>query len=518
MKKYTFISLFFSFSLFSQNGLIGNGFGSNDWSTTDCFSASAGNSRILTTTSNGTGDRHFRLVDCWNDQWDQWSPVSNIDTQLLYNNSYDGSNFNGNSTSGAFYVSANSSYNYVFKTREGDQSTVGLILFEVQGFIRSVLSVNNTSVVSPGNDYTVTATLDGALSTGQGIYLRYTDDSWANSTIVAMSGSSTTYAANIPSSVNTSGSSISYYVFTSGDGLTITHSDADFYTINYDNNSNNNYSYSVPDYGQVYVYLSDYGSDAGLADQYLALMGASEVNTEVTPPAVTAYTTNTSSPFYKFKSGEIGSSSISLAAPGTSATLLASGSGSDLDSVLEELGPITANDTGQIIIVFPAGSDMTFPTSIQEVFNNTPGGAVPQMNVDNYGWYIESGILHSITLDTPHLGFNEWYVFGRKSQSAIGSEFRIRLIPANGSALGIESDELITNFKAVYQNDGVVLVGDFMLDDKVEIYDIMGRLTQTHTISGNHSVIINKDELATGVCLAKINRNGNSKTIKFIIN
>jgi hypothetical protein len=76
----------------------------------------------------------------------------------------------------------------------------------------------------------------------------------------------------------------------------------------------------------------------------------------------------------------------------------------------------------------------------------------------------------------------------------------------------------MTNFKAVYQNGGVVLVGEFMLDDKVEIYDIMGRLTQTHTIDGNHSIKISKDELATGVYLAKINKNGNSKTIKFIIN
>jgi len=95
------------------------------------------------------------------------------------------------------------------------------------------------------------------------------------------------------------------------------------------------------------------------------------------------------------------------------------------------------------------------------------------------------------------------------------SRFELRL--AN-TTLGIESDELITNFKAVYQNDGVVLVGDFMLEDKVEIYDIMGRLTQTHTIKGNHSVEISKDELSTGVYLAKINREGNSKTIKFIIN
>jgi len=110
---------------------------------------------------------------------------------------------------------------------------------------------------------------------------------------------------------------------------------------------------------------------------------------------------------------------------------------------------------------------------------------------------------------------NGAYSFSTDSNLEGISRFELRL---TNTTLGIESDELVTNFKAVYQNGGVVLVGDFMIEDKVEIYDIMGRLTQSHTISGNHSIEITKDELATGVYLAKINREGNSKTIKFIIN
>ena len=110
---------------------------------------------------------------------------------------------------------------------------------------------------------------------------------------------------------------------------------------------------------------------------------------------------------------------------------------------------------------------------------------------------------------------NGAYSFSTDSNLEGISRFELRL---TNTTLGLESDELVTNFKAVYQNDAVVLVGDFMLEDKVEIYDIMGRLTQSHTIGGNHSIEISKDELATGVYLAKINRKGNSKTIKFIIN
>ena len=89
MKKtilYIFLT-FFSVS-FAQNGIIGDGFGQNDWSNTDCFSSSAGNSRIFSTTANATGNRYFRLVTCWGDSWNQWGPSSNSDTSLNYNTKY----------------------------------------------------------------------------------------------------------------------------------------------------------------------------------------------------------------------------------------------------------------------------------------------------------------------------------------------------------------------------------------------------------------------------------------------
>ena len=183
------------------------------------------------------------------------------------------------------------------------------------------------------------------------------------------------------------------------------------------------------DYGKVYVYTSTYGSDAGFNANYLGVMGASTVNFD-TPPEVTGYTANTSSPFYKFKSGEIGNSTINLAG-GKVATLQAEATGQAmLDNVLAAIGSISTSTTGQVIVLFPSGSDMVVPTSIEESFNNAIGGAVPCMNVDGNGFGIESGELHSITLDSSHLGYNEWFVFGRKSQNAIGSNFTIRLVPA----------------------------------------------------------------------------------------
>ena len=187
------------------------------------------------------------------------------------------------------------------------------------------------------------------------------------------------------------------------------------------------------DYGQVYVYkTSNYASDAGLSSSYLAVMGAATVNSD-TPPAVTSYTASTVSPYYKFKTGELGNASIDVGAGGLM-TLLASGSGSDLDSVLDGLNPINSSGSGQIMVVFPKGSDMTAPTSIQETLNGVAGGAAPYSNVDGGGFFLVDGVLHSITLDTPHLGYSEWNVFGRESNTAINTKFKFRLVDASGSA------------------------------------------------------------------------------------
>ena len=185
------------------------------------------------------------------------------------------------------------------------------------------------------------------------------------------------------------------------------------------------------DYGEVYIYTSTYGSDAGFAANYLGVMGGSAVNSDV-PPQVTSYTANTLSPYFTIKSGDLGNSTITLAGS-TLATLRASGSGAGLDGVLNSIGSINVATTGQVFIVYPSGSDMSVPTSVQESFNSTAGGAVPAMNVDGSGYGIESGVIHSLELDSPHLGYTEWFVFGRKSQNAIASNFNIRLINASGS-------------------------------------------------------------------------------------
>ena len=188
------------------------------------------------------------------------------------------------------------------------------------------------------------------------------------------------------------------------------------------------------DYGTIYVYTSTLGSDAGFQSNYLGVMGAAGVNSD-TPPEVTSFTGNQLSPFYTLKTGSLGDSSITLAGS-TAMTLRDTISGlSTLDSALDNNGAILSSGTSQIILIYPSGSDMEVPTSIQQSINSVVGGGVPYLNVDSAGWGINSAQLHSITLDTAHLGYTEWFVLGRGTRDGVGTSFEYRIVNSNGGSV-----------------------------------------------------------------------------------
>ncbi len=252
MKKIYFLIqaaiLFFPLSLLSQNAIVGEGF-TDGWDNTnfEYFSAGAGTSYLRTETANGTGNQYFRMGIDWGGTVKQITVTPGSDTEVAPENEIS-LNTTG-TTNGAMYIDVSSlSDNYIFKTRDAGADPIGdLIIFRVQGDVRAISLVSQSpSTVYPGQQVTVTATLDGTLNTGQGAYLRYSTDGWTSSTFVEMAHTSgNDYSAVIDASVNIPAASISYYVFTSGDGLSITHGNADWYTINLDNNSGTNYSYSV---------------------------------------------------------------------------------------------------------------------------------------------------------------------------------------------------------------------------------------------------------------------------------
>jgi hypothetical protein len=283
LKKLIIFSLFLvGFSIFAQNGLRGTGFGTFDWTTTDHFVASAGSSYILTTVANSTGDRYFRTVIDWGTvSNDEFTITDGVDVSVLAETILYPSA--GPTTNGAMYFHvSNTAYNYIFKTRDaGEIPSHNLLLFEVQGDIRTITNVTNPANVDNNVDETITVTLSGALASGQGVYLRYTNDAFTTSTVVEMTGSGTTYTADISSTVNLSGKKVEYYAFTSGDGIAISHSNADFYTINLENNGGNNYNYTVSADDCSQLFISEYAHNNS-GGNYIEIYNPSDITIDLT--------------------------------------------------------------------------------------------------------------------------------------------------------------------------------------------------------------------------------------------
>lgn len=252
-----FIALL-SVKLYSQNAIVGSGF-STGWGGGACptgagdfnyLATSAGSTYILTATANGTGNQYWRYGIDWGGTTAQWmatggSPDLSVSPSTTY------SLTQSCTTTGALYYNVpNTSYNYIFKTLDAGTNPTGtVVFFEVQGAVQTVSTVSQSPTsgnVFPGQTVTVTATLSGAFSTGQNAYLRYTDDGWSTSTVVAMSGGGTSYTADILAATNVASVSLSYYVFTSGpSNVAADGSNSDLYTINLNNNTGSNYSYTV---------------------------------------------------------------------------------------------------------------------------------------------------------------------------------------------------------------------------------------------------------------------------------
>jgi hypothetical protein len=244
--------MFFSFnSTRGQNAIIGDGF-ANGWDYNNesdwvFFSDGIGNSRILITQANGTGNQYFRLKRGWGtDDYrkTEFRPLSGTDTEItLFGNVI--SPLTG--TAGAFYISVSNQNNYyVFKTPEGggDNTNAKFLVFELDS---EPVSINSTYRI-PNTVYAwqkpvVYAVLADDLPSGQGVYIRYSDDNWSTSSIAGMTflSEKTFYYELSPKESGT----INYYFFTSGSNLTINTPDSDFYSINLLNNGGSNYGYTV---------------------------------------------------------------------------------------------------------------------------------------------------------------------------------------------------------------------------------------------------------------------------------
>ncbi|MCU0324694.1 MAG: hypothetical protein MUF45_05515 [Spirosomaceae bacterium] len=256
INKYLTLKVFFAILIFINSSLVysqnalrsGDGWGAG-WSNNDFFSATGFGNTFGKTYQNtsGAGNRYFRLFTSWNSQNREHGPSGANDIQVSIGSPI---NLETGSSKAYFINVANSTNNYVFRTPNGDgiSNTPRLVVFEIQGSVGAINSVSQlptASNVKSCNAVTITANTGTNLPTGQGVYLRYAISSnFANSVVVQMNNGSTgNYSGTIPA--QSPGTTVYYYLFTSGSGLTISPTDSDWFTINGNNNNGSNYSYSV---------------------------------------------------------------------------------------------------------------------------------------------------------------------------------------------------------------------------------------------------------------------------------
>ena len=186
----------------------------------------------------------------FNPKWANGASVSLNTKSIWYANGADGLY---NQTSGSYYT-------FISSDRSAGTNAEGYV-FETSATPTSVTNVTQVPLigsVTAGQAVVVTATTGTALPSGQKVYLRYAPGgNYSSAVVLEMThAGGNDYTASIPGTVNTAGSTQSYYVFTSGIN-TPTNADADLATINLNNNGGSNYSFMVLNPATVYLHNFD---------------------------------------------------------------------------------------------------------------------------------------------------------------------------------------------------------------------------------------------------------------------
>ena len=188
-------------------------------------------------------------------------------------------------------------------------------------------------------------------------------------------------------------------------------------------------------YGKVYVYDVGYNISS-----FATAVGRSSQDSSV-PPIATPFsggfisTVSTSS--------VIGDDSFTYTFGGAkTATLLASGSGTNVHNILRGMGSsgnITRSGNTHFLILMPSGSELSgVPTSVRDSYG---GSALHEyvLEVGSDGTTvdgtntIENSQINQIDLATDHFGFTTWFLVGATNQVTSTSTFNLGLSPSSGS-------------------------------------------------------------------------------------
>ena len=189
------------------------------------------------------------------------------------------------------------------------------------------------------------------------------------------------------------------------------------------------------DYGKVYIYTSTRTGGGLLSnDNYDGLMGITSENTSFEPDLITGYQSTGPSPIYAFKTGYLGSGSVTVG--GGTMTLRNTVSGSNLDTIISSSFNGNGSTAEQVMIIFPSGSDMDgIPTSMTDSLGgSTTGEYVLYLKAAGESSYTAAGTqIHMFDVDSAVDGYSRWNIIGRNSVNTAAS-YEVRLIPSSGSA------------------------------------------------------------------------------------
>lgn len=248
--------------LYAQPGIIGNGFstGWNNPSDIRSLSPSFGQSYMIVLNPQLIGNPSFRWVKGTIEQSPSATCMLNED-RIINNADITVMSIGAsNCTNSSWNIKSSSlTDNFIFKA--SNTNIDEFFVARIAGTIRTIETVSHSPADVPvGVDVVVTANLSGNLPVGQRVYLRYSRDNFATSSIIEMTTVGSTCNATIPANINSVGI-IQYYVFTSGKGIpTSDASKADFYSININDNDGAYYSYTIGS-GTTYTWVGNIDND-----------------------------------------------------------------------------------------------------------------------------------------------------------------------------------------------------------------------------------------------------------------
>lgn len=224
-------------------------FGDNYGSTWSWFSGTQGTSGLgnsykwvfqATTTNN----QYFKLGESSSSTDGQgfWKNNSTSNMQYIGGGAIWNSYYNVNmGADGSIYFAISSGKYYVLKAKKDDSNSNANFSIQELSAVPITITKVTDNYQSAGSSMYVYITLSGSKSSEERVFVKYTTDNWATSSISSeATGSGTDYTAIIPGSGVTASANNKYYVFTTT-VASPSSSEADLLAINYNTNSENYY-------------------------------------------------------------------------------------------------------------------------------------------------------------------------------------------------------------------------------------------------------------------------------------